>query len=44
MAETLKLAASYFPLKDGIIPVVVILIAAVLHTMKAVSGHWDLYI
>ena len=39
MAETLKSVASYFPLKGGIIPVAVILIAAVLHTVKAVPGH-----
>lgn len=32
MAETLKSVTSYFPLKGGIIPGAVILIAAVSHT------------
>lgn len=44
MAETLKSVGSYSPLKGGIIPVAVILIAAVLHSVKAVSAHLGLCI
>jgi len=39
VAETPESVPSYVPLKGGVVPVAVILIAAVLHTMKAVSGH-----
>lgn len=41
MAETLKSVISYFPFKGGIVRVAVILIAAVLHAVRAIQPIQD---